>query len=62
MTHSGSRIVHRPLPEDDPRVRRPDISLARELLGWEPVVGLEEGLGRTIEYYRGLSETVLASR
>ncbi len=62
MTESGSRIVYRPLPEDDPRVRCPDIALARELLGWEPEVNLEEGLGRTIEYYRGLSETVLAGR
>jgi dTDP-glucose 4,6-dehydratase len=62
MTDSGSRIVYRPLPEDDPRLRRPDIALARELLGWEPEVNLEEGLGRTIEYYRGLSETVLAGR
>ncbi|MGH7587759.1 MAG: UDP-glucuronic acid decarboxylase family protein [Gemmatimonadota bacterium] len=62
MTDSGSRIVYRPLPEDDPRVRRPDIALARELLGWEPEVNLEKGLGRTIEYYRGLSETVLAGR
>ena len=62
MTDSSSRIVYRPLPEDDPRVRRPDISLARELLDWEPEVRLEEGLERTIEYYRGLSETVLASR
>jgi dTDP-glucose 4,6-dehydratase len=62
MTESGSRIVYRPLPEDDPQVRRPDITLARDLLGWEPEVDLEEGLGRTIEYYRGLSETVLAGR
>jgi dTDP-glucose 4,6-dehydratase len=62
MTESGSRIVYRALPEDDPQVRRPDITLARDLLGWEPEVDLEEGLGRTIEYYRGLSETVLAGR
>ena len=62
MTGSGSRIVYRALPEDDPQVRRPDITLARDLLGWEPEVGLDEGLGRTIEYYRGLSETVLAGR
>jgi dTDP-glucose 4,6-dehydratase len=41
-----------PLPEDDPKVRRPDIRLARSLLGWEPVVPLEEGLRRTMEYFR----------
>lgn len=47
-----SRIVHRPLPADDPRQRRPDISLARRVLGWEPKVALEEGLQRTIAYFR----------
>ncbi|HPC82851.1 MAG TPA: SDR family oxidoreductase [Thermoanaerobaculaceae bacterium] len=45
-------IEHRPLPVDDPRVRQPDISLARTRLGWEPRVPLEEGLRRTIEYFR----------
>lgn len=50
----GSRagIVHRELPVDDPKIRRPDITMARRELGWEPVVPLEEGLGRTIEYFR----------
>ncbi|MBI2957383.1 MAG: SDR family oxidoreductase [Chloroflexi bacterium] len=52
LTGSKSEIVHRPLPPDDPVRRRPDISRARELLGWQPLVGLEEGLGRTIEYFR----------
>jgi UDP-glucuronate decarboxylase len=47
-----SRIVHRPLPADDPRQRRPDISVARRVLGWEPRVALEEGLQRTIAYFR----------
>lgn len=47
-----SRIVHRPLPADDPRQRRPDIALARRVLGWEPKVALEEGLQRTIAYFR----------
>ncbi|MBM3874138.1 MAG: SDR family oxidoreductase [Verrucomicrobia bacterium] len=47
-----SRIVHRPLPADDPRQRRPDISVARRVLGWEPKVALEEGLERTIAYFR----------
>jgi UDP-glucuronate decarboxylase len=48
-----SRIVHKPLPADDPKQRRPDISLARQLLKWEPAVPLQEGLKRTIEYFRG---------
>jgi len=52
LTGSRSEIVHRPLPEDDPRVRQPDISRARELLGWEPSVPLDEGLARTIAYFR----------
>jgi UDP-glucuronate decarboxylase len=47
-----SRVVHRALPEDDPRQRRPDIQRAREVLGWEPKVGLEQGLAETIEYFR----------
>ena len=49
---SRSEIVFEPLPVDDPRRRRPDISVARELLGWEPRVTLEEGLARTIEWWR----------
>jgi nucleoside-diphosphate-sugar epimerase len=53
LTNSKSEIVFRPLPEDDPKVRQPDITLARKLLGWEPKVGLEEGLRFTIEYFRG---------
>jgi dTDP-glucose 4,6-dehydratase len=52
MTGSRSRIVHQPLPTDDPKVRQPDITRARTLLGWEPNVPLEEGLVRTIEYFR----------
>ena len=47
-----SRIAYRPLPTDDPRQRQPDIALAKAELGWQPRVGLEEGLGRTIEYFR----------
>jgi dTDP-glucose 4,6-dehydratase len=52
MTGSTSRIVHRPLPTDDPRQRRPDITRARALLNWEPKVELEQGLVKTIEYFR----------
>jgi dTDP-glucose 4,6-dehydratase len=52
MTGSKSRIVYRPLPEDDPKVRRPDITRARTLLGWEPKVDLREGLTKTIDYFK----------
>ena len=52
MTGSTSTIVYRPLPTDDPKQRRPDITRARTLLGWEPKVQLEEGLIKTIEYFR----------
>ncbi|HWC00229.1 MAG TPA: UDP-glucuronic acid decarboxylase family protein, partial [Bryobacteraceae bacterium] len=54
ITGTGSEMVYRPLPEDDPKQRQPDISKARQLLGWEPRVPLEDGLVRTIEYFRGL--------
>ena len=50
---SHSPIVHRPLPVDDPKVRQPDITRARTVLGWEPKVEFEEGIARTIEYFRG---------
>ena len=56
MTGSRSRLVFAPLPDDDPRQRRPDISLARERLGWEPKVRLEDGLAPTIAYFRGVLE------
>jgi dTDP-glucose 4,6-dehydratase len=49
ITGSRSEIVHEALPTDDPKVRRPDITLARDLLGWEPTVDLREGLRRTVE-------------
>jgi UDP-glucuronate decarboxylase len=52
LTGSTSKIVYRPLPEDDPLQRRPNIDLAKERLGWEPKTQLEEGLERTIEYFR----------
>ncbi|MEI6913974.1 MAG: UDP-glucuronic acid decarboxylase family protein [Armatimonadota bacterium] len=52
MTGSKSQIVFKDLPVDDPKVRQPDITKARALLGWEPQVALEEGIGKTIEYFR----------
>ncbi|MFD1628159.1 UDP-glucuronic acid decarboxylase family protein [Azospirillum griseum] len=52
LTGSTSRIEHHPLPQDDPKQRRPDITKARALLDWEPTVPLEEGLDRTIAYFR----------
>ena len=51
LTASKSRIVFKPLPQDDPRQRRPDITRARSLLGWEPVVNLPDGLKHTVEYF-----------
>ena len=54
LTGSKSPIVQRPLPVDDPRVRQPDITRARELLGWEPRIPLDEGLTRTIAWFRGV--------
>jgi dTDP-glucose 4,6-dehydratase len=51
-TGSKSAIVERPLPEDDPKIRQPDITRARTLLGWEPKVNLDEGLVPTIAYFR----------
>ncbi len=53
LTGCGSDIVFEPLPVDDPKVRQPDISRARELLGWEPKVLLEDGLKATIDYFKG---------
>ncbi|SOD99810.1 UDP-glucuronic acid decarboxylase family protein [Caenispirillum bisanense] len=54
LTGSRSRLVHKPLPADDPRQRQPDITRARDLLGWEPRVALDEGLRKTIDYFRGV--------
>jgi len=52
LTGSKSRIVRKPLPVDDPKVRQPDITKAKEVLGWEPKVDLEEGLRLTIEWFK----------
>jgi len=54
MTKSRARLVHKPLPSDDPKQRCPDITLARERLNWQPKVGLEDGLEPTIAYFREL--------
>ncbi len=51
LTNSNSKLVYRDLPQDDPLQRQPDISLAREKLKWQPVVKLEDGLKKTIEYF-----------
>ncbi|PIU01809.1 NAD-dependent dehydratase [bacterium (Candidatus Torokbacteria) CG09_land_8_20_14_0_10_42_11] len=56
LTGSQSRIEFRPLPQDDPTKRKPDITLAREKLGWEPKVNLNEGLKKTIEYFKKLQK------
>jgi UDP-glucuronate decarboxylase len=57
MTHSCSRLVFKPLPSDDPKQRRPDISMAQSKLGWQPTVRLEDGLTPTIAYFRDLLGT-----
>jgi dTDP-glucose 4,6-dehydratase len=52
LTNSGSKIVFKPLPQDDPKQRQPDITKAKEILGWEPKVDRHEGLKRTLEYFK----------
>jgi UDP-glucuronate decarboxylase len=52
LTGSGSKLIHMPLPQDDPKQRRPDITKAKQLLNWEPTIALEQGLERTIAYFR----------
>lgn len=54
LAQSDSKLVFLPLPQDDPKVRRPIIEKARKVLGWEPEIGLEEGLGRMIQHYRSM--------
>jgi len=56
MVGSKSSLINEPLPEDDPKQRQPDISLAKEKLGWEPVIKLDEGLSKTIEYFKSVLE------
>jgi UDP-glucuronate decarboxylase len=55
MTGSRSKVIERPMPIDDPRKRQPDISLARQVLRWEPKVPLAEGLEKTIEHFAGVA-------
>ena len=54
LTGSKSKLIHMPLPQDDPKQRRPDIAKAKQLLDWEPTVALEQGLERTIEHFKGV--------
>ena len=54
LTNSKSKLVFEALPADDPKQRKPDITLAKEKLGWEPTVPLREGLAKTIAYFDGL--------
>ncbi|MGB1027714.1 MAG: SDR family NAD-dependent epimerase/dehydratase, partial [Rhodospirillaceae bacterium] len=54
LTGSKSEIIHKPLPQDDPKTRRPDITKAKETLGWEPKIPLREGLTKTVAYFDGL--------
>ena len=56
ITGSKSKIAYKPLPQDDPARRKPDVTLARELLGWTPGIALEDGLRQTIDYFRNLEE------
>jgi dTDP-glucose 4,6-dehydratase len=62
LTGSRSKITFEPLPEDDPKVRRPDITRAMELLDWTPKIPLEQGLTRTIEYFKDRLQSSVASR
>ena len=54
LTQSDCKLVERPLPQDDPTQRRPDISLAQQRLDWQPTVRLREGLQQTIDWFRGI--------
>ena len=53
LTGNKAGIIYKPLPQDDPKQRQPDITKARRILGWEPKVGLYEGMQKTIDYFKG---------
>jgi len=59
LTGTTQKIVYKPLPMDDPRQRKPDITRAKQLLGWEPMVNRKEGLAKTYEYFKNLPESDL---
>jgi len=61
LTGASSQIVFRPLPQDDPKRRQPDITRAKSLLGWQPEVGLEEGLKYTLDYFRSRVDATTAA-
>jgi dTDP-glucose 4,6-dehydratase len=52
LSGSSSKVIHKPLPQDDPKVRKPDIGRARDLLGWTPRIDRHEGLKKTLDYFR----------
>lgn len=56
LTGTTQKVIYKPLPQDDPMQRQPDISKAKEILGWEPKVGREEGMKKTFDYFKSLSK------
>ena len=59
FSYNKQKLIYKPLPQDDPKQRRPDITRAQELLGWEPKVNRAEGLKLTYDYFKGLSQDEL---
>lgn len=62
LTGTKQKVVYRPLPKDDPKQRQPDITKAKQILGWEPKVSRQEGLKITYEYFKSLPEDMLYQR
>jgi len=58
LTNSDSKIIHKPLPSDDPIKRKPDLTLVKKELGYKPAIKLEDGLVKTIEYFRRIDNTI----